>query len=34
LASKDDAYAIEYDVGARAWAFVIGTDFAVRKLVE
>ncbi|CZT52498.1 uncharacterized protein RSE6_13841 [Rhynchosporium secalis] len=33
LAAKDDAYAIE-QVETRAWAFVIGTDFAARKLVE
>ncbi|RFU32834.1 hypothetical protein B7463_g3487, partial [Scytalidium lignicola] len=33
LASKNDAYAIEH-LGTRAWAFVIGTDFAARKLVE
>ncbi|KAL5326945.1 hypothetical protein ACEPPN_004634 [Leptodophora sp. 'Broadleaf-Isolate-01'] len=33
LASKNDAYANE-QVETRAWAFVIGTDFAARKLVE
>jgi hypothetical protein len=33
LASKNDAYAIEH-VGTRAWAFVIGTDLAARKLAE
>lgn len=30
-ASQNDRYAIEH-VGTRAWAFVIGTDFAARKL--
>lgn len=33
LASKGDTYALE-QVGTRAWAFVIGTDFAARKLAE
>lgn len=33
LASKQNAYAIEL-LGTRAWAFIIGTDFAARKLVE
>jgi len=33
LASENDAYAIEH-VATRAWAFVIGTDFAARKLAE
>ena len=33
MAFKNDAYAIE-QIGTRAWAFVIGTDFAARKLVE
>jgi hypothetical protein len=33
LVSEGNAYAKEI-LAARAWAFVIGTDFAVRKLVE
>ncbi|RFU28464.1 hypothetical protein B7463_g7895, partial [Scytalidium lignicola] len=33
LASKNDAYAIEH-LGTRAWAFVIGTDCAARKLTK